>query len=62
MGNDPARSVVNGWGRWRDVRNLLIVDGSIFVTSGGVKPTSAIQALALYIGDSIKQRLATLFD
>jgi choline dehydrogenase-like flavoprotein len=62
MGNDPERSVVNAWGRSHDVKNLFIVDGSIFVTSGGVNPTSTIQALALYIADTIKQRLATLFD
>jgi choline dehydrogenase-like flavoprotein len=62
MGADPERSVVNAWGRCHDVRNLFIVDGSIWVTSGGVNPTSTIQALALYIADSIKQRLATLFD
>ena len=62
MGTDPERSVVNGWGRSHDVKNLFIVDGSIFVTSGGVNPTCTIQALALYIADSIKQRLATLFD
>jgi hypothetical protein len=32
------------------------------VTSGGVNPTSTIQALALYIADQIKQRLANPFD
>ena len=62
MGTDPARSVVNEWGRSHDVKNLFIIDGSIFVTSAGVNPTRTIQALALYIADSIKQRLATLFD
>ena len=62
MGLDPKRSVVNEWGRCHDVKNLFIVDGSIWVTSGGVNPTSTIQALALYIADNIKQRLATLFD
>jgi len=62
MGNDPERSVVNGWGRSHDVKNLFIVDGSVFVTGGGVNPTSTIQAVALYIADQIKQRLATLFD
>ena len=62
MGDNPATSVVNAWGRSHDVKNLFIVDGSIFVTSGGVNPTSTIQALALYIADQIKQRLATLFD
>ena len=62
MGTDPSLSVVNEWGRCHDVKNLFIVDGSIFVTSAGVNPTSTIQALALYIADSIKQRLANLFD
>ena len=62
MGTDRSTSVVNEWGRSHDVRNLFIVDGSIFVTAGGVNPTSTIQALALYIADQMKQRLATLFD
>ena len=62
MGYDPARSVVNEWGRSHDVRNLFIVDGSIFVTSGAANPTSTLQALALYIADQMKHRLANLFD
>src|SRR5439155_22475171 len=39
MGTDPARSVVTEWGRAHDVKNLFIIDGSLFVTSGGVNPT-----------------------
>ena len=62
MGDNPETSVVNGWGRSHDVKNLFIVDGSIFVTSGGVNPTSTIQALALYIADTMKKNLATLFE
>ena len=62
MGRDPSRSVVNEWGRSHDVKNLFIVDGSIFVTSAGVNPTSTIQALTLYIADAMKKRLANLFD
>lgn len=62
MGKDPNNSVVNEWGRSHDVRNLFIVDGSIFVTAAGVNPTSTIQALALYIADSMKKNLANLFD
>jgi choline dehydrogenase-like flavoprotein len=30
MGTDPERSVVNEWGRCHDVKNLFIVDGSIW--------------------------------
>ena len=62
MGHDPETSVVNGWGRSHDVKNLFIVDGSIFVTAGAVNPTSTIQALALYIGEQIKTNIETLFD
>jgi choline dehydrogenase-like flavoprotein len=43
------------------VKNLVIVDGSLFVTTGGVNPTSTIEALALCIADQMKRRLATLF-
>lgn len=62
MGTDPQRSVVNEWGRSHDVRNLFIVDGSVFVTAGGVNPTPTIQAVALHVADAMKQRLANLFD
>jgi choline dehydrogenase-like flavoprotein len=62
MGSDPDRSVVNEWGRSHDVRNLFIVDSSIFVTAGAVNPVSTMQALALYIADQMKQRARNLFD
>ena len=62
MGKDPQKSVVNEWGRSHDVKNLFVVDGSIFVTSAGVNPTRTIQTLALYITDQIKKRLTHLFD
>jgi choline dehydrogenase-like flavoprotein len=62
MGTDPEHSVVNEWGRCHDVKNLFVVDGSLFVTSAGVNPTSTIQALALYVADQMKKRLANLFD
>jgi choline dehydrogenase-like flavoprotein len=62
MGRDPERSVTNEWGRCHDVRNLFIVDGSLFVTAGGVNPTCTIQAIALHVADSIKKNLGNLFD
>ncbi len=62
MGTDPARSVVNEWGRAHDVRNLFIIDGSIFVTAGAVNPTCTIQGLALYIADRLEKNLGNLFD
>ena len=62
MGRDPETSVVNEWGRSHDVKNLFVIDGSIFVTSGAVNPTNTIQALSLYVADAIKKNLANLFD
>lgn len=47
MGHDPKSSVVDEYGRAHDVPNLVISDGSIFVTGGAANPTSTITALAL---------------
>ena len=47
MGDDPASSVVDRWGRAHDVPNLFIVDGSTMVTSTGMNPTATIMAVAL---------------
>jgi choline dehydrogenase-like flavoprotein len=55
MGNDPSRSVVDRFHRAHDVRNLFIVDGSSFVTSGRGQPTLTIQALAFRAADHIGQ-------
>ena len=56
MGVDSATSVVDPWGQAHDVENLYLVDGSIFVTAGGLNPTSTMQALALRIADRIADR------
>ena len=53
MGDNPATSVVDKWGRAHDVPNLYIADGSIFVTGGSANPTATICALALRIGRRI---------
>jgi len=47
MGNDPATSVVDAWGRCHDVPNLFVCDGSIWPTSSGMNPTATIAAMAL---------------
>jgi choline dehydrogenase-like flavoprotein len=51
MGNDPKTSVVDKYHRAHDVKNLFIVDGSSFVTSGRGQPTMTIQALAFRAAD-----------
>ena len=55
MGDDHQDSVVNADGRSWSIPNLWVCDGSLFPTSGGVNPSLTIQALALRIGERIKQ-------
>ena len=55
MGNDPKSSVVDKYHRAHDVKNLFIVDGSSFVTSGRGQPTMTIQTLAFRAADHIAQ-------
>ncbi|HEY8869437.1 MAG TPA: GMC family oxidoreductase [Candidatus Limnocylindrales bacterium] len=59
MGDHAATSVVDRWNQAHDVPNLYVVDGSCFVTSGGVNPTSTICALALRAADHMVE---TRFD
>ncbi len=46
MGTDPRTSVVNPFGQTHDVKNLFVVDGSVFVSAGTQNPTWTILALA----------------
>ena len=47
MGEDPAKSVTDPWGRLHDVENVYVADGSVFVSAGGFNPTLTIMALSL---------------
>lgn len=58
MGNDRTSSVVDGWGRTHDVDNLYVIDGSVFVTSASVNPTSTIQAFALRAAGHLLETLS----
>ena len=46
MGNDPASSVCDPTGTLHDVGNVVLADGSVHVTNGGVNPALTIMALA----------------
>lgn len=59
MGSDPRNSVVDQWCRSWDVPNLLICDGSVFVTSAGVNPSLSIQAIAARTADHIISQSGT---
>ena len=53
MGDDAETSVTDRWGECHDVRNLWVIDGSLFVTAAAVNPTHTLQALALRAADRL---------
>ncbi|HUX27710.1 MAG TPA: GMC family oxidoreductase [Terracidiphilus sp.] len=47
MGDDPKTSVLNKWCQSHDHKNLFVVDGACFVSSGWQNPTMTISALSM---------------
>ncbi len=56
MGTTKANSVVNSEQRSWDCRNLFIVGGAVFPTSGTANPTLTIAALAFQAADTIHKK------
>jgi choline dehydrogenase-like flavoprotein len=48
-GHDPATSVLDGWCRSHDARNLFVVDSAFFPSSGAQNPALTIAAQALRV-------------
>ena len=57
MGDDPKTSVVNRYGQAHSVKNLFVVDSSLFVTSGAVNPVATAQAITLFCCDHLSKKL-----
>ena len=57
FGTDPAKSVLDIDCKAHDLDNLYVVDGSFFPSSGAVNPSLTIMAVALRVGEIIKQRM-----
>ena len=59
MGNDPKTSVLNKWSQSHDIKNLFIVDGSSFVSSGWQNPTITLTTLSMraseYLAEQMRQ-------
>jgi len=59
MGKDPKTSVTNSFGQTHDVKNLFVVDGSIFVSASCQNPTWTILALCWRAMDYLKEEMRT---
>ncbi len=53
MGNDPKTSVLNQFQQTHDIKNLFVMDGSCFVSSGCQNPTLTIMALTVRSTDHL---------
>lgn len=56
MGNDPKRSVLNAFCQAHDISNLLVADGSCFVSSACQNPTLTMMALCVRASDRLIDR------
>ncbi len=56
MGNDISDSVVNEYCETHEIKNLYIIDASIFPSSLGVNPQLSIMAFATYAAEHIAKR------
>jgi choline dehydrogenase-like flavoprotein len=57
MGDDPKTSVLNKWSQSHDIKNLVVVDGAGFVSSGWQNPTMTIVALAMRASEHLAEQM-----
>ncbi len=57
MGNDPKKSVLNAFQQAYDVKNLFVMDGAGFVSTGCQNPTLTIMALVVRSCDYLLQAM-----
>jgi choline dehydrogenase-like flavoprotein len=53
MGDDPALSVTDRFGRVHGCPNLFVADASLHVTNGGVNPVLTVYALAYRVAEAL---------
>ena len=56
MGNDPKKSVLNAFCQSHDVSNLVVADGSGFVSSACQNPTLTMMAITVRACDHLVER------
>ena len=57
MGEDPKKSVLDGWNRCHDIPNLLVVDAASFVSHPEKSVTLTIMALAMRASEHLAEEI-----
>jgi choline dehydrogenase-like flavoprotein len=60
MGNDPAQTVVNGYGVSHEVPNLLVLGASAWPTSTGYNPTKTVMAWSWRAADNLVKNWSSI--
>ena len=53
MGDDPATSACDRWGRLHGTRNVYVADASLHPTNGSVNPGLTVMANAFRIAEHL---------
>ena len=56
MGTDPKKSVLNPFCQSHDISNIVVADGSGFVSSACQNPTLTMMAIAVRASDHLVER------
>jgi choline dehydrogenase-like flavoprotein len=56
MGNDPKKSVLDAFNQTHDVKNVFVMDGASFVSSGCQNPTLTMMAVTVRACDHLIER------
>ena len=56
MGNDPKKSVLDAFNQTHDVKNVFVMDGASFVSSGCQNPTLTMMAVTVRACASLIER------
>jgi choline dehydrogenase-like flavoprotein len=56
MGNDPKKSVLDAFNQTHDVKNVLVMDGASFVSSGCQNPTLTMMAVTVRACEHLIER------
>ena len=56
MGTDSKKSVLDPWNQTHDVKNLFVMDGACFVSSGCQNPTLTMMAITVRACDRLVER------
>jgi choline dehydrogenase-like flavoprotein len=57
MSDDPKKGVVNKWNQSHDIKNLFIVDASVFVSAGWQNPTITMATLSMRASEYLAEEM-----